>query len=448
MYSYFLYAVQESPLTALPAHVNPTTDLPGLLAAAVAAYAAANPGSAARCAAAGRAMPGGNTRSVLFYAPFPLCIARGEANRLWDVDGHGYSDFLAEFTAGIYGHSHPVIRNAVLAALENGINLSGHNALEGELAQVICDRFPAIELLRFTNSGTEANLMALALAKAYTGRSRILVFEGGYHGGVLGFPPGGSRVNVPHDFIVAPYNDSARTAALIAEAGDSLAAVLVEPMLGAGGCIPGDPEFLAMLRRETRCQDALLIFDEVMTSRLSPGGRQALLGIAPDLTTLGKYIGGGMSFGAFGGRADIMALFDPRRPDALSHAGTFNNNVLSMAAGLAGMTQLLTPERNRALNARGDRLREGLAALFRQRHARLRVSGLGSVMNIHAEGTATEAAQRKELVFFALIDRGFYLARRGLVALSLPVGDADVAAFITAMDEILDAYAPVLCRSI
>lgn len=433
-------------MTALSRIVPSGASLAGCLADAVAAYSAANVKSAAQYAVASQAMPGGNTRSVLFYTPFPLCIARGAGSQLWDVDGHDYIDLLAEFTAGIYGHSNPLIRDAVMAAMENGINLSGHNRLEAELAQVICDRFPGIDLVRFTNSGTEANLMALALAKAHTGRQRILVFTGAYHGGVLSFPPGGSRVNVPHDFVVAPYNDTGRVKALIAETGDSLAAILVEPMLGAGGCIPGDPEFLAMLRQDSARCGALLIFDEVMTSRLSPGGRQALLGITPDLTTLGKYIGGGMSFGAFGGRADIMDLFDPRRPDALAHAGTFNNNVVTMAAGLAGMTQLLTPERSRDLNARGDSLREGLNALFARRGAYLRVSGLGSVMNIHAEGEGAQAMQRKDLVFFALIARGFYLARRGLMALSLPISDGDVDALLVAMNGILSDYSPVLCR--
>jgi len=412
------------------------------LAAASDAYARANPESARRYQAATAAMPGGNTRSVLYYAPFPLCIVRGEGSALWDADGHRYTDMLAEFTAGIYGHSDPVIRSAIESALRDGINLSGHNHIEAELARVVCERFPSIDLLRFANSGTEANLMAVAAAKAFTGRSKIMVFEGGYHGGFLAFPPGGSRVNVPHEFVLAPYNDIEATRRLIAQAGDDLAAVLVEPMLGAGGCIPGDPAFLAMLRAETERCGALLIFDEVMTSRLSPGGRQALLAITPDMTTLGKYIGGGLAFGAFGGRADIMAQFDPRRADALFHAGTFNNNTLTMAAGLAGLTKVLTPARSHDLNARGDRLREGLNTLFARRGAKLAVSGLGSVMNIQTARGAPAAV--KDLVFFDLIARGFYLARRGLIALSLPVSDADVDAMIAAFDGILSARRELL----
>jgi glutamate-1-semialdehyde 2,1-aminomutase len=286
--------------------------------------------------------------------------------------------------------------------------------------------------------------MALAAAKAFTGRRKILVFEGGYHGGFLAFPPGGSRVNVPHEFVIAPYNDIDATRRLIGEAGGDLAVILAEPMLGAGGCVPAEPAFLQMLRDETKRLGAILIFDEVMTSRLSPGGRQALLGITPDMTTLGKYIGGGLTFGAFGGRADIMAQFDPRRADALFHAGTFNNNTVTMAAGVAGLSKVLTPERSRDLNARGDRLRDGLNELFTRHGAALRVTGLGSVMNLHAAGKPAAAVAIKDLVFFDLIARGFYLARRGLIALSLPVTDAETGAFIDAIDEIIKARRGVL----
>jgi glutamate-1-semialdehyde 2,1-aminomutase len=422
-------------------------DVDAALAEAIHAYAVANPASAQRFAAAGKVMPGGNTRSVLFYPPFPLCMVRGAGARLWDADGHGYADFLAEYTAGIYGHSDPVIRAAVDAALDGGVNLSAPNHLEAELARVICNRFPSLELIRFTNSGTEANLIAIAAATAHTGRRKILVFEGGYHGGVLWFPPGagGARLNVPHEFVIAPYNNLDETRRLTREANGDLAAILVEPMLGAGGCIPATPEFLAMLRDEARRRGTVLIFDEVMTSRLAPGGRQAILGIVPDMTTLGKYLGGGLSFGAFGGRADIMAQFDPRRSEALFHAGTFNNNIVTMAAGLAGMTKVLTPERSIELNERGDRLRGRLNALFAAAGACLRVTGLGSVMNLHAAGEAAVAAKIKDLVFYDLIARGFYLARRGLIALSLPISELEVDALVAAFAVIVSARREILC---
>jgi glutamate-1-semialdehyde 2,1-aminomutase len=306
------------------------------------AYTARNPKSLTRHHEACEAMPGGNTRTTLHNSPFPLTVVRGEGCRLWDADGHEYIDVLGEYTAGIYGHSHPVIRAAIDRALNHGWNYGGRNANEAKLAKLVADRMPSIDLVRFTNSGTEGNVMALAGARVYAQRkgrakaTKVMVFHGGYHGGVLYFVSGGSPVNVPYEYIVAPYNDVEGTRALLAKHGEELFAVLLEPMQGSHGCLPGDLEFLRMVREETKTRGITMIFDEVMTSRLSPGGLQEKTGVIPDMTTLGKYIGGGMSFGAFGGRRDIMELFDPTKPDHLPHAGTFNNNALTMAAGAAG----------------------------------------------------------------------------------------------------------------
>lgn len=416
------------------------------------AYAARHPESLARYQAATEVMPGGNTRSVLFYDPFPLAIARGEGARLWDADGHEYTDFLGEFTAGLYGHSHPVIRAAVDAALDGGINLTGHNLLEAELARLVTQRFPSLERLRFTNSGTEANLLAITAARHFTGRRQVMVFKGAYHGGMLTFAAGPSPVNVPFPFVIGTYNDSAGAAALVKEHAADLAAIVVEPLQGAGGCIVGEPGFLRELRRLASEAGALLVFDEVMTSRLAPGGRQAQLGIRPDLTTLGKYIGGGMSFGAFGGRADVMAMFDPRAPGHLGHAGTFNNNVLSMSAGIAGLSRIYTPEAALALNARGDALRERLNASCRAHGLALQFTGLGSLMNLHGTVAAIRsvddvpAAERfvKDLFFFHMLEQGFYLARRGFTVLSLPLTDADLERFHAAVEAFLQRYGPVL----
>jgi len=407
-------------------------------------YVARNPQSRARHEAAAASMPGGNTRTSLFHEPFPLCMASGSGCRLVDVDGHAYIDFLGEFTAGIFGHSPAPLQQAIRDALEDGINLSSHNALEGELAALIRGRFASMELLRFTNSGTEANLMALAAAKAFTGRNKVLVFRGGYHGGVLSFPPSGSRANVPHDFLIGPYNDLAGTRALIASNKSDIAAILVEPMQGAGGCVPGEAEFLGGLRAAASEIGAALIFDEVQTSRLALGGRQSQLGITPDLTTIGKFFGGGLAFGCFGGRRDIMQQFDPRRPDALGHAGTFNNNTLTMAAGIAAVSKLLTAENLDAVNARGERLRADMNALFEARQAPYRVQGLGSLMNIHPTvAPPGDADLLRKLLFFELNERGIYLAMRGLMALSFPIGDAETQAMLAALDEVLEARGPL-----
>ena len=426
-------------------------DVDAALAEARETYVARNPKSLARFVEATAVMPGGNTRTVLHYAPFPIGIARGEGCRLWDLDGAEYIDFLGEYTAGIYGHSHPVIRAAVDRALDAGINFGGTNLTEARFARAVCQRF-GLERVRFTNSGTEANLLAISVGRIFTGRAKVLVFDGGYHGAVFGFAGGGSPINAPFDYVMAPYNDIAATRALIEAQAADLALVILEPMMGGGGCIAAEPAFLTMLRAATAEVGALLIFDEVMTSRLSPGGLQQVRGVKPDLTTLGKYVGGGMSFGAFGGRADIMDLFDPRRPDALPHAGTFNNNVLTMQAGLSGLTEVYTPDAARALNARGDALRERLNALCRRHDAPMQFTGIGSMLAVHfvrgpvrsPADAAKGDAKLKELFFFDMLAQGIWLARRGMLTLCLPIGDAECDRLAGAVEEFLASRASLL----
>ena len=408
-------------------------------------YVAQRPIGAAMHAEAREVMPGGNTRTVLYHPPFPMRISHGHAQRVIDVDGHEYVDMLGEYTAGLYGHSQKVILDAVRAALDDGISLAGHNVYEARLAREIVERFPALELVRFTNSGTEANLMAIALARVVTGRPGIAVARGGYHGGLLYFGGGGSPVNAPYDAIVLDYNDVEGARASIREHADRLAAVVVEPVLGSGGVIPATREFLQTLQEEACAHGVLLILDEVMTSRLSPRGAAPLFDLTPDLLTLGKYLGGGLSFGAFGGRADLMSRFDPSQPGALPHAGTFNNNVLSMAAGLAGLTQVLDDARLEALNARGDRLREQLNAVMAP-HGWV-ATGMGSMVGFHPVSGAVRSPadladaddRRRELLFLDLLERGFYVAPRGFIALSIEVTDDDVDEFVAAVAEALAA---------
>jgi glutamate-1-semialdehyde 2,1-aminomutase len=429
-------------------------DIDTALTEAKEAYVARNPKSFARFVEATAVMPGGNTRTVLHYAPFPLGIARGEGCRLRDLDGAEYIDFLGEYTAGIYGHSHPKIRAALDRALDAGINFGGTNLTEARFARAVCDRF-GLERVRFTNSGTEANLLAISVGCIFTRRPKVMVFNGGYHGAVFGFAGGGSPINAPFDYVLAPYNDFAATRALIEQHASDLALVILEPMMGGGGCIAAAPEFLTMLREATTKVGALLILDEVMTSRLAPGGLQQVRGIKPDLTTFGKYIGGGMSFGAFGGRADIMDLFDPRRPDALPHAGTFNNNVLTMSAGLAGLTEVYTPDAARVLNARGDGLRERLNALCRSHDAPMQFTGIGSMFAVHftrdpvrsPADAAKGDAKLKELFFFDMLAQGIWLARRGMFTLCLPIGDAECDRLAAAVEEFLSSRRSLLAAA-
>src|SRR5207253_6705291 len=192
--------------------------------------------------------------------PFPLTMAKGEGSHLWDLDGHDYVDFLSEFTAGVFGHSHPAIRRAIDRALDGGWNLGAQGAAEARFATAICARFPSIELVRFTNSGTEANLMAVSAARAITGRPKILVFEGGYHGGVFYFRGHGSALNAPFEYLLGKYNDLAAVVELVEPHRNELAAILIEPMQGTTGCIPADRSFLAGLRAMADETGALLIF--------------------------------------------------------------------------------------------------------------------------------------------------------------------------------------------
>jgi glutamate-1-semialdehyde 2,1-aminomutase len=287
----------------------------------------------------------------------------------------------------------------------------------------------------------------------HTGRRAVLVFDGAYHGSLLSFADGGIPINAPHEWLVGTYNDLPGTERLISSRGAELAAILVEPMLGSGGCVPGDPEFLAMLRRGADATGAVLIFDEVMTSRMSAGGMQQRLGITPDLTTLGKYLGGGMTFGAFGGRRGLMSVYDPRSADAMPHSGTFNNNVLSMAAGHAGLSRLFTAAAAEELFRRGERLRDQLNAVCQDAGAPMQWTGLGSLLTVHFQTRPIRSAadieqrpQLRELFHLDLLERGFYLARRGMLALSLEIGDDECESLCAAVADFVAERRDVLPR--
>jgi glutamate-1-semialdehyde 2,1-aminomutase len=423
------------------------TDLAALVADAERRYVERNPESRRLHDERAKFMPGGNTRSVIHVPPFPLTIMRGEGARLTDADGHVYVDFLGEYTAGLYGHSHPAIVGAIREALEDGLVFGAPSRYENELAQALCDRFDSIELVRFCNSGTEANLYALSLARVATGKPAIMVFEGGYHGGVFQFADAnGGPLNAPFQFVMGQYNDADGAAQLIAQHAGELAAVLVDPLQGSAGVIPAEREFLRALRDATAAHDVLLVFDEVMTSRLSTGGLQRVVGVTPDLTTLGKYLGGGLAFGAFGGRADLMSRFDPSRAGALQHAGTFNNAVLTMAAGAAGL-RVYTSEEVARLNGLGDRLRDRLNAFAAADDCPFVATGYGSMVGLHftrgpvrRSSDVPAAPELRALLHHHLLEHGYSYARRGFVALSLPVEAADVDGFAGATETFLTEH--------
>jgi len=418
-------------------------------------YVAANPKSMALFEAAKDVMPGANTRTVLHYDPFPVTIVRGKGARIWDADGHVYGDFLGEYTAGLYGHDNQPIANAIREALASGITLGGPNLVEAKLARLMCERFPAVERIRFCNSGTEANVFSLSAARAFTGRTDVLVVDGSYHGGVLTFV-GDSPLNLPFPIHRMTYNDTEAAMDRIRHLDTRLAAVLVEPMIGAGGGIPATKEFLQGLRSATHETGALLVFDEVMTSRLTAGGLHGHHGIRPDIVSFGKYVGGGLTFGAFGGRADILDKFDPTTAGAWPHAGTFNNNILTMAAGYTGLNEVYTARAADAFFARGNAFRESLSDAVSHLALPIRITGLGSMMVFHFTherptaplDRAKTPAALFELIHLDMMARGQFYARRGMINLSLPMTDEDLDAFRSCLIDVLEENSPTIASVI
>jgi glutamate-1-semialdehyde 2,1-aminomutase len=436
--------------------MNTATQTSPRLEAAVAAaeerFSAANPRSRARHEQACTVLPGGHSRQTLFFSPFPLTMQGGRGARITDLDQHEYLNLVGDFAAGVFGSTCEPIQKVVGETLRGGISLSGLNLPESELAQLISQRIGSIRQVRFCNSGSEACLYAVQIARHAMGRSKLLVFKGCYHGGFLIYADQDPPLSIPFPLVKATYNDVEGTRNLIRANASELAAVMVEPVMGSGGVIPGTREFLQMLRDETQRAGIVLIFDEVMTSRLAPGGIQGLLGIQPDLTTLGKFWGGGFAFGAFGGSPELMRHMDMRGGGLLSQGGTFNNNVVTMAAGLVGARDVYTPEACRSLNARGDWLRDQLNALGVKSGIAFQATGVGGVLNTHwTAGPITHPGQLvpvhapvRRLFQLEMIASGFFVAQRGMINLSLPVEQADLAAFVDAAGEFLARHASML----
>ncbi|WWC90978.1 uncharacterized protein L201_005917 [Kwoniella dendrophila CBS 6074] len=415
---------------------NTDTSLSQALTKAHEKYSGKNPKSYEAYIEATKSLPGGETRSSIFIHPFPLFIERGQGTDIIDLDGHTYKDFVSDFTSGIYGKSNPVLKKAIIEALDNGLQLGAHTKAESLLSSEICSRFPSIDLIRFTNSGTEANILAISIGLHYTQREKVVVFKGGYHGSVLSHfgeeqHQGGGDLKVPYEFIVCPYNDIAGTSSKIQDHSKDIGVIIVEPMLGAGGCTPGEPEFLKDLRELSKKIGAVLIFDEVQTARLSTGGSQKLLNINPDITTLGKFYGGGFAFGAFGGKKEIMSLFDARQPNSISHGGTFNNSPLTMISGLTAITQILTEDNLNKLNELGDELRNILNGIFVKEELPFKITGLGSINQIHYIPIMSLENKREglDLFFFYLLEKGFWIAQRGLISLNFEMTKNDIIEF-------------------
>ncbi|HXG16652.1 MAG TPA: aspartate aminotransferase family protein [Calidithermus sp.] len=411
-------------------------------------------------------MPGGNSRTTTFFDPYPFYLVRGEGAHVWDADGVDRVDFNGNYTSLILGHAHPDVVKAVHEAAAQGLSFPGPTEHEIRLAELLTRRLPSLEQVRFTNSGTEATMNAVRAARAFTGRPKVAKFEGAYHGThdavLVSVAPdpkaAGSRrrprpvpasAGVPpavlKQTVVLPWNDAEACEAILAREARHLACLLVDPLLGIGGVLPPRPGFLERLRAVTERHGIVLIFDEVISFRVAPGGAQERFGIRPDLTTLGKIIGGGLPVGAFGGRADIMAAYDPRRGGArITHGGTFNANPVTMAAGVATLNAL-TPEAYSRLDALGDRLRGGVSRLLQATRRRGQVTGVGSLFCLHwtsaplsdYRSSRPRDPETPLRVFMGLLNEGILLTQRGLGACSLAMTDEDVDRFVNALARVL-----------
>jgi glutamate-1-semialdehyde 2,1-aminomutase len=393
------------------------------------AYLARTPGSRALFERATRSIPGGSTRTTVFNPPYPPYMVRGEGLRTWDVDGNEYRDFLGNYTSLILGHAHPAVVEAVERQVRLGSAFAAPTEIEVELAEEIRSRLPSVERIRFTNSGTEATMFAIRAARAFTGRPLLAKFARAYHGthdtalaGTPGVPDGISNLVVE-----LPWDDAEGVERGLAGRESDVAAIIIEPVQGAGGVRPAHPAFLRFLRDYADRIGAVLIFDEIIAFRIGPNGAQGVFGVRPDLTTLGKIVGGGYPLAAFGGRAEIMNRFDARRPDALSHGGTFNGNPVAAAAGLATL-RYLTPDRYERLASLGERLRGRVNDAAAAAGLDARVDGVASLFQVVAgpslsgEGELTATGS----LFLGLLVDGFYLAPRGMGAISTPVTEGDV----------------------
>lgn len=385
-------------------------------------------------AAAQKLMPGGVSSPVRAFKSVggqPIVFDRVKGAYIWDVDGNQYIDYVGTWGPAICGHAHPDVLNALKEALEKGTSFGAPSVLENVLAEMVIDAVPSIEMVRFVNSGTEACMSVLRLMRAFTGREKIIKFEGCYHGhadmflvkagsgvATLGLPDSpGVPKSTTRDTLTAPFNDLEAVKALFDQNPEQIAGVILEPVVGNAGFIPPDGRFLAGLREITREQGALLVFDEVMTGfRIAYGGAQQKFGIIPDLSTLGKVIGGGLPVGAYGGRRDIMAMVAPTGP--MYQAGTLSGNPLAMTAGIKTLELLRQPGTYEHLERVTKKLVDGLLQIAKDTgHAACggRISGMFGLFFTAGPVHNYEDAKQSDLSKFSrfhrrMLERGVYLA--------------------------------------
>ena len=415
-------------------------------------------------------LPGGDSRSPLFHPPYPVVLEEGEGCWLLDLDGNKLLDFTGNHTSLVLGYKHPRVLDAVRRQLEKGTVFPGVTVPQVRLAELLCERVPSFERVRFANSGTEAVMNAVRAARAFTGRHKIAKIEGGYNGSwddvMVSTHPSGEQagdvvrpVAAPaslglspdstDNVLVLPFNEVEAAAQLIEQQGEHLAAIIVEPVMGSAGMIPAERGYLEMLRELTERFGILLVFDEVITFRVAYGGAQEHYSVTPDLTCLGKLIGGGFPLGAFGGRSDVMAMFDPShgRP-RIPHPGSYNANPISLVAGETTLG-LLTGEAIRLLNRRGESLRHQVRMAFEDAGLPAQVTGLGSLFALHLTSQPVKSyrdtmgadADLRHRIFLGLFKEGVLIDPRGVGCASVAIGEAEIDYFVDALRTVLRTLA-------
>ncbi len=393
------------------------------------------------------------------FSPYPTYIDGGRGTELIDVDGNRLLDFTFNSTSLIHGHAHPAVVAAIQEQAARGTAWNAPNASAVKLAELLCAHVPSLDVMRFCNSGTEANMQAIKAARAYSGRDVILKMDGAYHGTYEGVEinlaqtrPVAASAGVPRNtgdnVVLAPYNDPEAAARVIRTRRDDLAAVVVTPILTRPALGLPASGYLQALREVTRACGVLLIFDEVISLRVAPGGAQARFGVVPDLTAMGKIMGGGLPVGGFGGRAEVMRVFGDDSTTSVVHAGTFNGNPLTMAAGLAAM-QLLTPDVYASLDALGQYLSVQLRHLVARHGLTLEVTAAGSLGSfelppcVRADANQSRAgAELLRLVQLRLLTRG--VKTYGLLVLSTVTTEADIDRLITELDDAFSMLRPAI----
>jgi len=409
---------------------------------------------------ASKYLPGGDYREGSWLEPYPTVMTRGEGCYLYDVDGHSYIDFSNNWTPLVLGNNPPKVLEAIREQIQKGLAMAAPTENVYQWGQMICERVASIDTIRFCCSGTEAVMFAIRGARAYTGKDKILKMEGNYHGSYdpieagVGWKelPTGLPKSVEQDVLITRFNDKKAAERIIKENKDELAAVIVEGIMGAGGSITPKDDYLKFLRKVTTENDVLLIVDEVISLRLAIGGAQQIYDVTPDLSILGKIIGGGLPVGAFGGREDVMAVFSPKRERPAHHTGTFSGNPIVAAAGIACLKEM-TKEVLDRINSLGDSLAEGLQRVLADLKIKAQLTGYGSIRQIHfTQEPVTHAAvslvtQDKDILrlfHLGMLNRGIHMPKRGMYSLSTPMTDTEINKAVAATSDTISDLKPLI----